>query len=103
MTQPPPLLPFEGTWPEYVERVYQAFLDSFVHAQVHFRGLPVKAQYRPPTDGKGFSFWHVISEAPHPNNRDEQNRIPDLPGRATRVLSAEDRLCRDQAASTKEF
>ena len=32
----------------------------------------------PPSKGKHFSFWHVISEAPSRENRDEADRIPDL-------------------------
>lgn len=78
MSQPPALIPFEGEWSEYEDRVYEAFLDCFVRTEVRFRGMPVKAQYRPETHGKGFSFWHVISEAPHPGNRNEEDRTPDL-------------------------
>lgn len=78
MIDPPELLPFEGQWNEYEDRVYEAFLDSFVRVEVRFRGVRVKAQYRPETRGKGFSFWHVISEAPDRNNRNEEDRVPDL-------------------------
>ena len=78
MSQPPELLPFAGDWSSYEDQVYQVFLDSFVMARVMFQGLPVKAKYRQETHGKGYSFWHTISEAPDPKNRNEEDRIPDL-------------------------
>ncbi len=78
MSQPPELIPFNGDWSSYEDAIYEAFLTSFVRADVRFRGLRAKAQFRPETRGKGFSFWHVISESAHPNNRNEEDRIPDL-------------------------
>jgi hypothetical protein len=84
MTEPPALLTFEGDWCNYEDQVYEVFMDTFVRADVRFRGIRVKAQYRPETRGKGFSFWHVISEAPHPGNRNEADRIPD-PRRCERI------------------
>lgn len=78
MIVPPDLLPLEGDWLNYEDLIYAAFLESFVHANVRFKGVPVRAQYRPETRGKGFSFWHVISEAPDQNNRYEEDRVPDL-------------------------
>lgn len=77
MSEPPALLPFEGDWSSYEEVVYEAFLDSFVRANITFRGGRVSAPYRPESRGKHFSFWHVISEAPHPGNRNEEDRVPD--------------------------
>ena len=44
-----------------------------MYSGITFRGLPVKSQYRPPTDGKGYGFWHVISDGPL-----EADRLPDL-------------------------
>ncbi|MDN5850344.1 MAG: hypothetical protein L0H63_12040 [Nitrococcus sp.] len=78
MITPPDLIPFDGDWLSYEERIYQVFLDQFVRADVRFRGKSVKAQYRPEYNGKGFSFWHVISEAPDSHNRNDEDRIPDL-------------------------
>lgn len=78
MSDPPDLLAFEGEWQDYEDQVYEAYLDSFIRAGIRFSGLPVKAKYRPATREKGFSFWHVISEAPDPNNRNEEDRIPNL-------------------------
>ena len=78
MTQPPDLIPFDGTWPDYEDLIYEAFVESFVRPEISFQGLPVSAPYRPETRGKHYSFWHVISEAPHPGNRNEEDRIPNL-------------------------
>jgi len=78
MIDPPALLSFGGDWESYEDHVYEVFLDTFVRADVRFRGVRVSAQFRPETRGKGYSFWHVISEAPHPGNRNEDDRIPHL-------------------------
>lgn len=78
MIVPPDLIPFTGDWASYENDIYEVFLESFVRPQILFDGIPVKATYRPETRGKHFSFWHVISEAPHPGNRNEEDRIPDL-------------------------
>lgn len=78
MTAPPDLIPFEGDWLPYEDRIYEVFLDSFVRRNVQFNGWVVKAQFRPEAHGKGFSFWHVISESPDPRNKKEVDRIPDL-------------------------
>lgn len=78
MNQPPELLPFSGDWTTYENLIYEAFLNSFVRVGVEFQGWKVSAQFRPETRGKGFSFWHTISEAPDPKNRNEDDRIPNL-------------------------
>jgi len=78
MIEPPELLPFGGDWPSYEETIYEAFLETFVRPEIRFRGWRVSAPYRPETRGKHFSFWHVVSEAPHPSNRNEEDRIPDI-------------------------
>lgn len=78
MSAPPELLRFLGDWPAYEDAVYATFMETFVNARIRFRGQPVKAQFRPDSHGKGFSFWHVISEAPNRGNRNEVDRIPDI-------------------------
>lgn len=78
MMPPPDLIPFEGEWGDYENKIYAEFLSDFVNRQVLFQGLRVKAPYRPETNGKHFSFWHIISEAPHPSNKNEDERIPNL-------------------------
>lgn len=74
----PALEIFTGDWPPYEARVYQAFLETFVKADIRFQGWRVSAQYRPETRGMHFSFWHTISEAPDKQNRNEDDRIPNL-------------------------
>lgn len=78
MTQPPELLLFGGDWEKYLDNVYEAFLETFVRSDIQFQGCRVTAPYRPESKGRHFSFWHVISEAPHPTNRNEEDRLPDL-------------------------
>lgn len=81
MSQPPELMPFNhygGNWPAYEAALYEVYLETVVHAGLRFCGAPIKAQFRPETRGKGFSFWHLISEAPDNKNRNEDDRIPDL-------------------------
>jgi hypothetical protein len=78
VTQPPELTPFTDDWPSYENEIYALYLRSVVHAGLQFAGYPVRAQFRPETRGKGFSFWHLISEAPDRINRNEDDRIPDL-------------------------
>lgn len=78
MSEPPALLLIEGDWQSYEDAIYEAFLESFVRPDVTFRGCSVSAPYRPESRGKHFSFWHVISEAPHPGNRNEEERVPDF-------------------------
>lgn len=69
----PPLEIFSGDWQSYENELYEIFLDTVVRAGIAFQGLPVKSQFRPETQGKGFSFWHLISEG---ENEDE--RTPDF-------------------------
>lgn len=85
MNNPPRVFPFQGEWKTYVDSIYKAFLDSFVRTDLQFRGWRVTAQRHPETLGKGFSFWHTISEAPDRKNRNEVDRIPDL-RRCERIL-----------------
>jgi len=78
VTAPPDLIPFDGDWASYEDEVYEAFLDSFVRPDVGFKGTRVSARYRPPTKGKAYCFWHLISTAPDQRNRNESDRIPDI-------------------------
>lgn len=79
----PPLVElsdFEGDWELYLENLYELFEANIVDQNLTIRGLPLKFKYSPPTDNKGFSFWHLISEG-----GDETNRTPDL-RRCERIL-----------------
>lgn len=78
MIEPPELISFSGDWSAYEDEIYSIYLQTVVRTGLWFDNAPVKAQFRPDTRGKGFSFWHLISEAPDRNNRNEDDRIPDL-------------------------
>jgi hypothetical protein len=69
----PPLVLFHGDWDRYVEELYDIYMREVVKGHLTFRGLPVKCQYRPSSKGKGYGFWHVISNGPI-----EEDRVPDL-------------------------
>lgn len=78
MNQPPELIPFSGDWPTYEDTLYEVYLETVIRPGLSFQGFPIRAQFRPETRSKGFSFWHLISEAPDKNNRNEDDRIPDF-------------------------
>lgn len=69
----PDLVPFEGDWNSYMERLYEIYMREIVNGGLTFSSLPIKARYHPPSRGKGFGFWHVIQEGPS-----EDERIPDF-------------------------
>ena len=75
----PPLEEMFSPWQEYEDHLYQIFMDTVVNGSLRFRGLPVKSQYRPESKGKGFSFWHLISQGDK-----EDERTPD-PRRCERI------------------
>ncbi len=78
MTAPPDLIPFDGDWSSYEDKIYEAFLESFVRPEICFKGTRVSARFKPPTKGKAYCFWHLISTAPDQRNRNEEDRIPDI-------------------------
>ncbi|HVE44101.1 MAG TPA: oxidoreductase [Gammaproteobacteria bacterium] len=57
----------------YIEAIYQSYLNNVVNAELHYNKLPVKFQFRPLREGKGFAFWHTISEG-----EKEEDRTIDL-------------------------
>ena len=72
----PPLvtLPDYGNdWDAYLEAIYRIYLDEVVNAGIAFHGLPLRVQFRPMSHGKGYSFWHLISEGDV-----EEERTPNL-------------------------
>lgn len=69
----PDLFPFYGDWSKYEDELYDIYKRTIVEASSMFQGLPVRTQYRPPTKGKGFGFWHLISEG-----SEEEERTPDM-------------------------
>lgn len=69
----PDLFPFHGNWPAYEDEIYLVFIETVVKADLKFRGFTIRVQYAPPTNGKGFRFWHLIAEGDR-----EEDRTPDL-------------------------
>lgn len=79
----PPLVQLSGSgndWDIYLKELYRLYLENIVNAGLGFQGLPVHFQFRPMTQGKGFGFWHLISEGGA-----EDDRTPDL-RRCERIL-----------------
>jgi hypothetical protein len=76
----PPLLELAahgGDWPRYEAAIYEVFRCDFVVRQPVYRGLRVGIQKDPKTNGKEFTFWHVITENWKPDGA-EDDRIPDM-------------------------
>lgn len=69
----PGLIEFEGDWNAFIDDVYANFCDDLVHNKVSFQGSRVSVRKVPESNGKGFGFWHCVSEGQH-----EHARIPDL-------------------------
>ena len=80
MSLPPALMHFNdyADWAAYEDAIYAEYLTLVAHARLQLWGDPVKVRFNPTTRHKGYGFWHLISEAPSQNNRNEDNRIPDL-------------------------
>ena len=49
-------------WKEYLEDVYQVYQDTITRVGLIFDGAPVKTRWFPCDDGKGATFWHMITE-----------------------------------------
>jgi len=64
---------YSGDWTDYLNKIYETFCDDLVYNKAWFRDGYVGVRKIPETDGKGFGFWHCISEGTK-----EQERIPDL-------------------------
>jgi hypothetical protein len=62
-----------GDWPAYLEILYDAFLADFVRSRPKWPGKRVALKRYPEYQGKGATFWHMISEG-----EAEDERIPDL-------------------------
>ncbi len=62
---------------EYIDKIYEIFVDEVVNGNISFLGLPISCPWHPPYDSKHFSFWHLISESSD-SNRVEHDRVPDM-------------------------
>lgn len=64
---------YDGDWNAYVEAVYAVFHRDFVVSKPRFPGKRVGLKRYPDPDGKGATFWHMVSEG-----RVEDERLPVL-------------------------
>lgn len=80
LNTPPELIAFAGfdSWNDYENEIYAVYLETVVNANLLFLNTPVKVRFRPTTKDKAFGFWHLISEAVDQNNKNEEDRLPDL-------------------------
>lgn len=60
-------------WSVYEDELYRIYMEDVVRAGHRFRGRRVSCQFRPEVNGKGFAFWHLITEGDA-----EEERMPDL-------------------------
>ncbi len=75
---PPDLLlmeDYDGIWDNYLQAVYDRFCRDVVDNPVYFQNKRVSVRRHPATNGKGFGFWHCISEGTP--TRLENDRVPD--------------------------
>lgn len=64
---------YKGNWPNYVDAIYEIFVNDFIETKPIFRGKRLGLKRHPLHDGKESTFWHLISEG-----RVEAERTPDL-------------------------
>lgn len=70
----PDIYEFHGNWATYVEELYDIYLDDIVNnTSLNFNVLPIKTRFKPMSEGKGFGFWHIISDG-----EEEDDRVPDM-------------------------
>lgn len=62
-----------GEWNTYLDLLYHAFVADFVRSKPRWPGKRVALKRYPEYQGKGATFWHMISEGGI-----EDERIPDL-------------------------
>ncbi len=73
MQQMPELISFHGNWSLYENEIYKYYCDEIANGNLTFESKPIRCQYRPPSKGKHFGFWHIISTGEY-----EDERLPDL-------------------------
>jgi len=61
-----------GVWQRYVEALFDIYLGDFVRHNPVFSGKIVKVKRHPERDGKGATFWHLITAGSV-----EEKRAPD--------------------------
>jgi hypothetical protein len=76
LTWLPSLILFEdykGLWDLYINALYKYFHQDFVASRPFYQGRPISVRFHPSHNGKGATFWHLVSEG-----NQESERIPDL-------------------------
>jgi hypothetical protein len=58
----PALIPLQGEWEAYEERLYDCFCTTLVDNAPFFQGKRISCQFEPASKDKHFCFWHCISE-----------------------------------------
>lgn len=66
------LAAFDGDFDRYIDAVYSAYIDTLVRGNLTFLGKPISFKHAPATDGKGFAFWHAVSEAGETQHEDDR-------------------------------
>ena len=64
---------YKGNWNTYVNAIYKYFHKDFVESKPSFQYSPIFVRYHPSYEGKGATFWHLVSEG-----NQESERIPDI-------------------------
>lgn len=64
---------FNGNWERYLDALYRFFKIDFVNSKPLFQGRELSLKRHPMSDGKEATFWHIISEGDH-----EDDRVPEL-------------------------
>ena len=65
---------YSGNVGDYIEGVYQCFLNTYIFGgKLFYHGLPVSLKRHPEFLGKNATFWHMTSEG-----EDEVGRTPDF-------------------------
>lgn len=71
---------YGNNWEKYLNALYEIYISQIVNTGLSYNGLPIHYRFNPQTDGKGYGFWHLISEG-----EKEDDRTPDI-RRCERIL-----------------
>ncbi len=53
---------FGGNYERWIDAVYDCYLSTVVRGGLRFNGKIIACKRDPETNGKGFAFWHCVSE-----------------------------------------